>query len=242
MTVVVVSAEDGVVVASDAGETVPEPQVFVSDSSAVWACAGPPRVIARVREAFEAQDSSDPGWLGRAGSENDLRERVAAVVVPAFAACARDRAGRGAGAVEKTTLLLGAHLPSGPCAVILYGKGFSEVLSAESFATGVGDLAASALLRQFAGTHQTVLQAQVVAWAAVRQAIAWTPQLQEPISLALAQRAEQRSAARRVDDCELYEIGAAAELWLERQTRAMSGAPEVDQSEEADDQPPRPPH
>lgn len=246
MPIVIVRANDGLAVASDAGATASEPpspmqQVYLFDRSAAWGCAGPEKVIERVRQAFEMKDDAEPGWAVGSEHAEDLRQRVAAVVGPALAACGREGTGSLASSVEETTILLAAHLTTGPCAIMLYGNGFSEVLHVEHLATGRGDLAATALMRQLAGTHHTVQQAQVVAWAAVRQAIAWTPQLWEPISLAILELTEQGSKARLVGNHELYEIGATAEFWLETQARALSGVPDADRSGETDQEPPRPP-
>jgi len=240
MAVVIVRAEDGVAVAADAvsgGSDVWKPGIFVSGVVA-WGCAGPLAVGERVRRAFEEKDRSEPGWVAGSPHAESLRDAVTAIVVPALTASRRE--GVEARALEQTTILLGAYLASGPCAIITYGNGSGEVVQGEYLATGPGELAATALMRQLARMHETVRQAQVVAWAAARQAIAWTPELQEPISLAVVKRGETGTSARLLDEYELYEIGAAAELWLEKVPRS-AGEQDGSRAEAAHEEPPSPP-
>jgi|GEM_PF-4282961 len=250
MLIAIVRGANGIAVASatspsDEGGS-PEPpsavqQIYMCDSSAVWGGAAPEAILERVHRAFQTKDSADPGWIAASTHAEDLRGRVAAVVQPILTDCKRQIPASGPLSADETTILLAAHLTPGPCAVMVYGNGFSEVVEGEHLATGLGELAAASIMSQFDGLYRTVQQAQIVAWAAVRQAIAWTPELQEPISLAIVECADHKAAARIVEQDELYEIGAAAEFWIETHGQAPRDIAITDGSKEMAEGPPLPP-
>jgi len=235
MTVVLaVKAADGVVMTADGATTIFSPfgeayalqtteKVHSCADRFVWGASGDEGVIQRIKHRLDAVHLSD----FRPKDPETFRAKIVPIVLDVLRGCRKDHIGPVMGGVRDIVpcaeVLFAAHLPTGPCVVMIDPTGKNAVLAGPHIAIGSGARAAMAIMHKHRGETRDSRLTQVVSYRAVMDAIEVTPEyLAPPISMGVVEDAGgQEARARILSSTELNGIRDSVEVWIGYEREAL---------------------